>query len=169
MRVSAGCAEMGLSGKIRMKMRPSPWRKCVAATRPASICWALSQPFCMLWRPYSPKTTKLPRVASPRILPLCCFRCLTLLGMSAMAYPSVAADLVGSPVEPALHPDHPEVGKGLGESVLDVGVEGPQGDLPFREALAAGHLGPAQAAGHLQANALGALVAGRLDGRLHDA
>src|SRR5262245_16245477 len=84
MRASSGIEVTDLCGKIRTYKRPSPRMYCVAAIRPASIVWALIQPPCVACNPNSPKTTRLPRVALPFIRPLWLFRCLTLLGISAI-------------------------------------------------------------------------------------
>src|SRR5262245_5343274 len=84
MRVSSGIEVTDLCGKTRTYRRPSPRMYCVAATRPASIVWALTQPPSTACNPYSPKTTRCPRVALPFIRPLWLFRCFTRLGISAI-------------------------------------------------------------------------------------
>ena len=52
------------------------------------------QPPCVACKPKSPKTTRLPRVALPFIRPLWLFRCLTLLGISAIGLVLVIHALV---------------------------------------------------------------------------
>src|SRR6185312_7147744 len=65
MRTSAGFFDTGLSGKMRIQMRPPRliWR--VIARRAASICRDVSRPRIVAFRPYSPKLTLLPTVATP--------------------------------------------------------------------------------------------------------
>src|SRR3990170_8558166 len=94
MRVSSGIEVTDLCGKMRTYSRPSPRMYCVAATRPASIVAALTQPPCTACNPYSPKATRLPRVALPFIRPLWLFRCLTLLGINAIGLVLVIHALV---------------------------------------------------------------------------
>src|SRR6187551_1580646 len=67
---------------------------CVAAIRPASLVWALTQPPSTACNPNSPKTTRCPRVALPLIRPLWLFRCLTLLGISAIGIALVVHALI---------------------------------------------------------------------------
>src|SRR5690348_11208570 len=50
------------------------------ARRAASICRAVNRPRPMALRPYSPKLTFAPRVATPLFRPFCCFRYLVLAG-----------------------------------------------------------------------------------------
>src|SRR5688572_24921765 len=54
----------------------------VAATRPASISRALSQPYSVAMSPKSPKLTLLPRVATPFMVPRCVLRNLTRFGIN---------------------------------------------------------------------------------------
>src|SRR5258708_26699395 len=88
---------------------------CVAATRPASIVAALTQPPCIAWRPYSPKTTRLPRVALPFIRPLWLFRCLTLLGISAIGYV-----LIHTLVNPHLNANITLRRRGFNKTIVDL-------------------------------------------------
>src|SRR5436190_5112486 len=92
---------------------------CVAATRPASIVAALTQPPCIACRPNSPKTTRLPRVALPFIRPLWLFRCLTLLGISAIGRLLVIHALV----DPHLDTDVSLRGHGFGKSIVNLGPQ----------------------------------------------
>src|SRR5438552_10835040 len=88
--------------------------------RPASIVLALIQPACVAWSPKSPNTTRLPRVASPFIRPLWFFRCLTLLGISAMDF----FLLIHALIDPDLDPDVSLGGLRLGETVVDFCPQG---------------------------------------------
>src|SRR2546421_131061 len=81
MRVSSGFPDTGLCGKMRMNSRPSRRRKCDAATRPASICRAVTHAAVCDCKPYSPNATVLPRVALPFILPRWLLRYFTRLGI----------------------------------------------------------------------------------------
>jgi hypothetical protein len=70
-------------------------------------------------------------------------------------------------VDPDLDADDPVAGLGLGGPVVDVGTQGGQGHAAFALLRLAGHLGSAQAAVHLDLDALGAGLHGRLQGLLH--
>src|SRR5205085_5466732 len=59
-------------------------------------------------------------------------------------------------VDPHLHADAAEGRAGLEEAVVDVGAEGVQRHTTVRVALGTRHLRAAEAAGHLDADALGA-------------
>src|SRR6185312_4773017 len=82
MRTSAGFLEIGLSGKMRIQMRPPRliWR--VIARRPASIWRAVRRPRPSAFRPNSPKETLAPRVATPLLRPFCSLRYFLLAGCS---------------------------------------------------------------------------------------
>src|SRR3989338_2931116 len=82
MRTSAGFLEIGLSGKIRIQIRPPRliWR--VIARRAASIWRAGKRPRATAFRPNSPKLTLLPRVAIPVLRPFCSLRYFLLAGCS---------------------------------------------------------------------------------------
>src|SRR3989338_2926888 len=82
MRTSAGFLEIGLSGKIRIQIRPPRliWR--VIARRAASIWRAVKRPRATAFRPKSPKLTLLPRVARPVLRPFCSLRYFLLAGCS---------------------------------------------------------------------------------------
>src|SRR6187551_3332515 len=120
-RVSSGMEVIDLCGKTRTYKRPSVRRYCCALIRPASIVCALSHPPCVACRPKSPNTTRLPRVASPFIRPLWLFRCLTLLGISA-----IAGLLVHALIDPYLHSDVSLCGRSLGQTVVDFGAQSRQ-------------------------------------------
>src|SRR5687768_15266113 len=87
MRTSAGFDDTGLSGKMRIQMRPPRlmWRDM--ARRAASSCRAVRRPRVVALRPYSPNDTLAPRVATPVLRPFCCLRYLVRAGCS-MATPS---------------------------------------------------------------------------------
>lgn len=79
-RVSAGLAVTGLSGKIRTQIFPPRLTFRVIARRPASICLAVIQAGSSAWRAYLPKQIRFPRLAFPVILPLCCLGNFIRLG-----------------------------------------------------------------------------------------
>src|SRR5262245_6223680 len=114
---------------------------CVAATRPASIVWALTQPPCVACRPYSPKTTRFPRVALPFIRPLWLFRCLTLLGISA-----IGLVLVRTLVYPHLNTDVALRRHGFHKSVINLRAERAERHRAGDLLLLSRHFGAAEAA-----------------------
>src|SRR6187455_1139582 len=81
-RTSAGFWEIGLSGKMRIQIRPPRLMWRVMARRAASIWRAVRRPRATAFRPYSPKLTLLPRVALPVLRPFCSLRYLRLAGCS---------------------------------------------------------------------------------------
>src|SRR3954466_8334223 len=82
MRTSAGFLEIGLSGKMRIQTRPPRLMWRVIARRAASIWRAVSRPRPSAFRPYSPKETLAPRVATPLLRPFCSLRYFLLAGCS---------------------------------------------------------------------------------------
>src|SRR4029079_680902 len=122
----------------RMYSFPSPRTYCCAAMRPASIVAALSQPPCWDCRPYSPKTTRLPRGALPLIRPLWLFRCLTLLGISAIGFV-----LVHALVDPHLNANVALGRFGFHKTVVDLCSQGAERDRSGDYFFAAGHFGSA--------------------------
>jgi hypothetical protein len=82
MRVSAGFLVMGLSGKIRIQIRPLRLMNRVMAIRAASISLLPNHPHSMAWSPKSPKLRVLPREALPLIFPFCCFRYFVFAGIN---------------------------------------------------------------------------------------
>src|SRR3954467_5238546 len=82
MRTSAGFLDTGLSGKMRIQMRPPRLMWRVIARRAASIWRAVRRPRPTALRPNSPKLTLLPRVALPVFRPFCSLRYLRLAGCS---------------------------------------------------------------------------------------
>src|SRR5258708_12086114 len=106
--------------------------------RPASIVAALTQPACVAWSPKSPNTTRLPRVASPFIRPLWFFRCLTLLGISAMDI----FLLIHTLIDPYLYPEVSLGGLGLGKTVVDFCAQPRTVDRPRATLLPPAHFTP---------------------------
>src|SRR5260221_12533241 len=96
MRTSAGFWEIGLSGKIRIQIRPPRliWR--VIARRAASIWRAVKRPRPTAFRPNSPKLTFAPRVATPVLRPFCSLRYFLLAGCSILRSSSCLALGFGS-------------------------------------------------------------------------
>src|SRR6187397_3419249 len=84
MRTSAGFFDTGLSGKMRIQMRPPRLMWRVIARRAASIWRAVRRPRPMAFRPYSPKLTLLPTVATPLLRPFCSLRYFLLAGCSIL-------------------------------------------------------------------------------------
>src|SRR5688572_6539394 len=86
MRTSAGLRDTGLSGKTRIQILPPRlmWRD--RARRAASSWRAVSRPRPMALRPYSPKATLAPRVATPVLRPFCCFLYFVRDGCSMTPY-----------------------------------------------------------------------------------
>src|SRR5690606_8871546 len=138
MRTSAGFREMGLSGKIRIQIRPPRLMWRVMARRAASIWRAVSRPRPMAFRPYSPKLTLAPRVATPVLRPFWYFRYLVLAGCSILRSSSCLLLRLGRGCHHRLlaaaqhfaleHPDldaDDAVGRlGFGEAVVDVCPQG---------------------------------------------
>src|SRR5579883_319966 len=85
MRVSAGLAVIGLSGKTRIQTLPPRFIKRVSAIRAASIWRASSQTGSSACRPNSPKASVLPRWAVPFMRPRCCLRYFVRDGANNMA------------------------------------------------------------------------------------
>src|SRR5688500_3742781 len=149
MRVSSGIEVTDLCGNTRTYKRPSPRMYCVAAIRPASIVCALTQPPWTACKPNSPKTTVFPRVALPFIRPLWLFRCLTLLGISA-----IGLVLVHALVNPHLNANIALGRLGFHKTVVDLRPQRAERNRPGVLFFAAGHFGAAQPAGKLHLDAL---------------
>src|SRR5258708_24934163 len=118
---------------------------CVAAIRPASIVWALTQPPTIACNPNSPKTTRCPRVALPFIRPLWLFRCLTLLGISAIGFV-----LVHTLVNPNLDANIALVRFGFHKTVVDLRSQCAERDRSGDCFFAAGHFRSASPASQLK-------------------
>src|SRR6185295_49801 len=134
MRTSAGFWEIGLSGKIRIQIRPPRliWR--VIARRAASIWRAVRRPRPTALSPNSPKLTLAPRVATPVLRPFCSLRYFLLAGCSILRSSSCLAFRLGSGrghrllaaaqyfalEHPDLDADHAVGCLCLGKSIIDV-------------------------------------------------
>src|SRR5512142_1949028 len=110
MRVSCGFFVIGLSGNMRIQMRPLRLMKRVIAIRPASISRAVTQPHSVALSPKSPKARWPPVHALPLIRPRCCFLNLTFFGinMGQSSLGGAARLLRGlglAAVDPGLDPD----------------------------------------------------------------
>src|SRR6516164_1622216 len=178
MRTSAGFFETGLSGKMRIQIRPPRLMCRVMARRAASICRAVRRPRPTALRPYSPKLTLLPTVATPLLRPFCSLRYLRLVGCSMLRSRSCGARraarrtlrrlgrgrrrLCGLRVvrhhlaleNPDLDADHAVRGPRLGKSVIDVRPQRVQRHAPLAIPLAARDLDAVQAPGAHHLNAL---------------
>src|SRR5213080_251978 len=95
MRTSAGFFDTGLSGKMRIQMRPPRLICRVIARRSASICRDVSRPRPTALRPYSPKLTLLPTVATPLLRPFCSLRYFLLAGCSILRSRSCSCTRAG--------------------------------------------------------------------------
>src|SRR5262245_7175440 len=124
---------------------------CVAATRPASIVWALTQPPSTACNPYSPKTTRWPRVALPFIRPLWLFRCFTRLGISA-----IGLVLVHALVNPNLDANIALGSTGFHKTVINLRPQCAERNRSGDRFFTAGHFGSAQPACQLNLDSLGA-------------
>src|SRR5215475_1690869 len=173
MRTSAGFFEIGLSGKMRIQMRPPRLMWRVIARRAASIWRAVRRPRSMAYRPYSPKETLAPRVATPLLRPFCSLRYFLLAGcsISHSGFPGgflLTLDDFGRGCggllalaqhlaleDEHLHADRAVGGAGLRESVLDVGAQRVQGHAALAVPLRARDLGAVQPARAGDLDALG--------------
>src|SRR5690606_21199066 len=81
-RVSAGFWVTGLSGKIVIQTLPPRLMARVMAIRADSIWRAVIHPDSRAWRPYSPKLTWVPPLATPLRRPRWTLRCLVRLGIN---------------------------------------------------------------------------------------
>src|SRR3954447_16513140 len=151
MRVSSGIDVIDLCGKTRTYSRPSPRMYCVAAIRPASIVWALTQPPSTACNPNSPKTTRWPRVALPFIRPLWLFRCFTRLGISA-----IGLVLVHALVNPHLDANIALGSTGFHKTVINLRSQCAERNRSGDRFFTAGHFGSAQPTGQLHLDAFGA-------------
>src|ERR1700716_3532319 len=95
MRTSAGFFEIGFSGKMRTHPPPPRLMWRVIARRAASIWRAVRRPRVIAFRPYSPKETLAPRVATPLLRPFCSLRYFLLAGCSISHSRFAAGFLLG--------------------------------------------------------------------------
>src|SRR6476469_1115203 len=174
MRTSAGFFDTGLSGKMRIQMRPPRLMWRVIARRAASICRDVSRPRIVALRPYSPKLTLLPTVATPLFRPFCSLRYFLLAGCSILrswcwSRPARALRCFGcrcrrgrglGVVRHHFTLEHPDldaddaVGRArLGKSIIDVGTQRMQRHAAFAIPLAPGDFDAVEASGahHLDA------------------
>src|SRR5260221_10479434 len=183
-RTSAGFCEIGLSGNTRIQMRPPRliWRDM--ARRAASIWRAVRRPRVVAFRPYSPKETLAPRVATPLLRPFCSLRYLRLAGCSMFHSRFASGFLFGlgrgrrgllalaqhlALEDEDLDADRAVGRPRFGESVLDVGAQGMQRHAAFAIPLGARDLGAVQPARARDLDALRAQAHRVLHRALHGA
>ena len=82
MRTSIGFFDTGTSGKTRIHTRPARFMKRVSARRAASIWRAVTRSGSSAFRPYWPKASVAPEVATPWMRPLKALRNLVRFGCS---------------------------------------------------------------------------------------
>src|SRR6266850_785072 len=183
MRTSAGLREIGLSGKMRIQIRPPRliWR--VMARRAASIWRAVRRPRPTAFRPYSPKLTLAPRVATPVLRPFCSLRYFLLAGCSIPSSSSclllrlrrwrhhrlLTATEHFTLEYPHLDADHSICRLGLGKAVVDVGTQRMERHAAFAVPFGAGDFDPVQTSRAHDLDALRAQAHGILDRPLHGA
>src|SRR5262249_50908948 len=144
---------------------PPPLTEWLATTRPASIVAALIRPRSRVWRPYSPKATKLPRVALPLTRPFWLFRDLTRLGI--MGIGAALHFLVIPLVDPHFDSDLARRRLGLGEAVVDLGAEAAQGHRAQAGRLGPGHFRAAEPSRQLDLDPARPAVHGLLQRAFH--
>src|SRR5688572_403686 len=185
MRTSAGFLEIGLSGKMRIQMRPPRLMWRVMARRAASIWRAVRRPRSRAFRPYSPKETLAPRVATPLLRPFCSLRYFLLAGCSISHPWFPGGFLLGdfrrrrrgrlalaqrfAFEHEHLHADRAVGGLGFREAVLDVGAKRVQRHAPLAVPLGTRDLGAVEASGARDLDALRAQAHGVLHRTLHGA
>src|SRR5579862_317659 len=185
MRTSAGFFEIGLSGKMRIHTRPPRLMWRVIARRAASIWRAVRRPRPIAFKPYSPKDTLAPRVATPLLRPFCSLRYFLLAGCSIshsrFARGGLALHLGRrrrrllalaqrlALEDEDLHADRAVSGLRLGKSVLDLGAQRMQRHATLAIPFGARDLGAVQAARACDLDALGPQAHGVLHGALHGA
>src|SRR5437660_1839893 len=160
---------------MRIQMRPPRliWR--VIARRAASICRDVSRPRPTALRPYSPKLTLLPTVATPLLRPFCSLRYFLLAGCSILRSCSRPTRTLrrfrcrlrrrrGLRVmrqhfaleHPNLDADDPVRGARLGKPVIDIGAQRMEWHTTFAIPLAARDFHAIQAPRAHDLDALGA-------------
>src|SRR5688572_15779659 len=186
MRTSAGFLEIGLSGKMRIQIRPPRLMWRVMARRAASIWRAVRRPRSRALSPYSPKETLAPRVATPLLRPFCSLRYFLLAGCSMFhsRFPGgflftfdfrrgrcrLLALAEGLALEDEDLDADRAVGRlGFREAVLDFGAQRVQRHATFAIPLGARDLGAVQSAGAGDLDALRAQSHGVLHRPLHGA
>src|SRR4029453_2096702 len=151
------------------------------AIRAASIWRAVKRQRSVAWSPKSPNATELPRTALPFMRPFCCLRCLTFLGWSIVLSRDLVLHAVGERAlarlalcdvaleDPALDADHAVGGTRLRQPEVDVGAQRMERHASLEVALAAPHLGAAQASRGLEPYPFGAELHGGGERLLHGA
>src|SRR6185295_15841535 len=184
----------GLSGKMRIQMRPPRLMWRVIARRAASICRAVRRPRPVAFKPYSPKLTLFPRVATPVLRPFCSLRNLRLAGCSTSGSCSCGrlagfarrrllglggrcADCAEQRLLVLGHDltlEHPDLDADdavrrlrFGESVIDVGAHGMERHASFPIPLGAGDFYAVQSARAHDLDALSAETHGIGNRALH--
>src|SRR5690606_39225785 len=131
---------MGLSGNTRIQIFPPRFTRRVITRRAASIWRAVRRPRSTAFRPNSPKLTLLPRSASPRFRPLCCFLNFVRFGCSIRFYPTIPSFLgkFGAFAaknlaleDPNLDANDPVGGRRFGSAVIDIRAQRVQGNTAF--------------------------------------
>src|SRR5271169_5684324 len=162
MRTSAGFCDIGLSGKMRIQMRPPRLMCRVMARRAASIWRAVRRPRPTALSPYSPKLTLAPTVATPLLRPFCSLRYFLLAGCNILRSCTLARALrrfgrrrgrsqrLGvvrqhlALEHPHLDADHAVGRLGLGKAVVNVGAQRVQWHPSFAIPLGARYLDAVQ-------------------------
>src|SRR3954468_10470873 len=190
MRTSAGFFDTGLSGKMRIQIRPPRLMWRVIARRAASIWRAVRRPRPTAFKPYSPKLTLLPTVATPLLRPFCSLRYFLLAGCSILrSWRRATArralgrfrrgcwglhgfGVVRHPFaleDPNLDADDAVRRARLGETVIDVGAQRMQRHAAFAIPLAARDFRAVEPAGRHDLDALRAEAHRVLHRALHRA
>src|SRR4030066_642680 len=166
MRTSAGFLEIGLSGKIRIQIRPPRLMWRVIARRAASIWRAVKRPRATAFRPNSPKLTWLPRVAMPVLRPFCSLRYFLLAGCSMLCSrlsyflfrfsgDRCSCFLTNFAFEhPNLHTDDAVSSLRFRSAVVNIGTQSMQRHTAFAIPLGTGDFNPVQTAGAHDLDAL---------------
>src|SRR5215467_15045481 len=160
---------------MRIQTRPPRLMWRVIARRAASICRAVSRPRVTAFRPYSPKLTLAPTVATPLLRPFCSFRYFLLAGCSILRSCTLAWRALGrfwrrrgrslrlgvvghhlALENPDLDTDHAVGGLRLGKSVVDVCAQRMERHAPLAVPLGTGDLDAVQPPGAHDLDPLGA-------------
>ena len=144
MRISAGFLVTGLSGKMRIQILPPRLTERVMARRAASIWRLVIQAGSCVARPYSPKATVWPPLATPDMRPRMTLRCLTRFGINIGSAPQPglgrecgslrprrSGDDVAA-VDPDLDADAAVGRVGVDLAVADVRAQRAERDATFR-------------------------------------
>src|SRR5215469_16687023 len=167
-------------------MRPPRLMWRVMALRAASICRAVRRPRVTAFRPYSPKLTLAPTVATPLLRPFCSFRYFLLAGCSILRSCTLAWRALGrfrrrrggslrlgvvghdfALENPDLDTDDAVSGLRLGKPVIDVGAQRMERHATLAVPLGAGDLDAVQPPGAHDLDPLGAKPHGILHRTFH--